>query len=278
MAHLEAQKVIHINQVLGEFDAARAHYDRTFNALEFMNSYEETQDRDASLFVIGDTCIELFSPRGPDSLLGQNLERFGDSWHSFEVKVDDLEAAKAAFEERGVRITTYWPNSFFMVHPKDAHGLLFEVCCLEMENDPRLESDWSPAPWAEGPLGITGLRALTAAVRDLDAAADFVGDLLGAEPLTRQAFPGIARTAQFLLGDTVLELQQPDGETGPVAAYLAQWGPRMRSVDFLSSDVEAAKAHLESLELQVIPGDAPGWIAIAEADNYGVRYQLCPGV
>ncbi len=276
MAHLDAKKVIHINQVLADFDGARAHYARAFDTLEYMNSYEETEDRDASLFLIGDTCIELFSPRGPESILGQNLARFGDSWHSFEVQVDDLEAAKAAFEERGVRITTYWPNSFFMVHPKDAHGILFEICCLEMENDPRLEPNWTPAPWAEGPLHITGLRALTAAVRDLDAAAAFVADLLGAPPLATEHFAGIARTAQFLLGDTVLELQEPDGPEGPVAAYLERWGPRMRSLDFLTTDVEGAKSHLESLSLSVIPGDAPGWIAIAEADNYGVRYQLCP--
>jgi methylmalonyl-CoA/ethylmalonyl-CoA epimerase len=163
-----------------------------------------------------------------------------------------------------------------MVHPKDAHGLLFEVCCLEMANDPRLEPDWTPAPWAEGPLGITGLRALTAAVRDLDAATAFLSDLLGAEPLAREHFAGTARTAQFLLGDTVLELQEPDGDAGPVAVYLDRWGPRMRSLDFLCRDVEGARAHLESLGLSVTAGDEPGWIAIAEADNFGVRYQFCP--
>lgn len=276
MAHLETSKVTHINQVLVDFDEANAHYERCFGALEYMNSYEETQDRDASLFLIGETCVELFRPRGPESLLGQNHARFGDSWHSFEIKVDDLEAAKAVFEERGVRITTYWPDSFFMVHPKDAHGLLFEVCCLEMENDPRLEPNWTASPWEEGPLGIVGLRALTAVVRDLEATTVFLSDLLGQEPQGSAHHPGIARTATFLLGDTSLEIQEPDGTEGPVAAYLERWGPRMRSLDFLSSDVDAAAAHLEGLGLAMIDGDLPGWRGVDPANNFGVLYQLCP--
>ena len=276
MAHLEASKVIHINQVLVDFDEANAHYERCFGALEYMNSYEETQDRDASLFLIGSTCVELFRPRGPESLLGQNHARFGDSWHSFEVKVDDLEAAKAAFEERGVRITTYWPNAFFMVHPKDAHGLLFEVCCVEMENDPRLEPNWTSSPWEEGPLGIVGLRALTAVVRDLGAASAFLADLLGHEPVATAHHQGLARTATFLLGDTHLEIQEPDGDDGPVAAYLKRWGPRMRSLDFSVLDVAAAAAHLESKGLTIIDGDLSGWRAVDPAENYGVLYQFTP--
>ncbi|MET0626986.1 MAG: hypothetical protein ABW033_00850, partial [Acidimicrobiia bacterium] len=85
MGSLTVEKVIHINQVLGDFEAANRFYADVFAAAEYMNSYDEGERRDASLFVIGDTCIELFSPRDDQSLLGANLAKYGDSFHSFEL-------------------------------------------------------------------------------------------------------------------------------------------------------------------------------------------------
>src|ERR1700712_5478492 len=118
MPVLQVEKVLHINQVLGDFAGANRFYRQVFGAAEYMNSYDEGERRDPALFVIGDTCIELFSPRDDQSLLGANLARFGDSFHSFEWKAPDLESAKAAFDANDVRIPTYRPGSFFMTHPK----------------------------------------------------------------------------------------------------------------------------------------------------------------
>jgi catechol 2,3-dioxygenase-like lactoylglutathione lyase family enzyme len=275
MTTLQVEKVIHINQVLGPFDAANRFYTDVFGAVEYMNSYEPGEDRDASLFVIGDTCIELFSPRGDDSLLGRNLARFGDSFHSFELKVPDLDAAKAAFDERGVRVTTYWPGVFFMTHPKDGHGLLFELCPFDMANDPRVEPGWSAASWREDhPLGIDRLNAMSAAVVDLDAASGFVADLLGIDVLYREHRAGVGEIAAFWLGDTVLELMAPSDDDSPVAGYIERYGPRLRSLHFRVRDVAAVANHLAAHGLRTVPGDVDGWIALDPCDNYGVLYQF----
>jgi catechol 2,3-dioxygenase-like lactoylglutathione lyase family enzyme len=188
--------------------------------------------------------------------------------------VPDLEDAKAAFEDHGVRVTTYRPDSFFMVHPKDAHGLLFEVCCHEMGGDLRLTSDWSAEPWRTGPLGIRQLNALTAAVRDLDAASAFLTSLLGAAPVHQGTRPGVGRIACFWLGDTMLEVTEASGPESPVAGYLERYGPRMRSLTFQVRDVAEAEAHLVRQGLRVGPGDVEGWIAVDPADNYGVLWQF----
>jgi catechol 2,3-dioxygenase-like lactoylglutathione lyase family enzyme len=271
---LTVEKVIHINQVLGDFEGANRFYQRVFDAAEYMNNFDPGERRDASLFLVGDTCIELFSPRDGESLLGANLARYGDSFHSFELKVPDLEAARAAFEDHGVRITTYRPGSFFMVHPKDAHGLLFEVCPHEMGGDLRLEPGWSPERWRTGPLGIRRLNALTAAVRDVDAASAFLSSLLGAAPLHEGEREGVGRIACFWLGDTVLEIAEPSAGDGPVAAYIEQYGPRMLSLVWQVADVEAAATHLAGQGVRVVPGDLEGWIAIDPRDNYGVLWQF----
>jgi len=274
VATLEVEKVIHINQVLGDFDDANRFYADVFGAVEYMRNYDQDQRRDASLFVIGDTCIELFSPRDDESLLGANLAKYGDSWHSFELKVPDLAAAKAVMDEHGVRVTTHRPPAFFMVHPRDVHGLLLEVCAHDMHNDPRLEPAWTAQPWRDHPLGIDRLNALTAAVRDVDAAKAFFGALLGVAPVHEGVRDGIGRTASFWLANTMLELVEPADDGSPVAAYIERYGPRMWSLDCLVADVAAARAHLEGKGLRVVDGAGDGWIAIDPRDNYGVLWQF----
>ncbi len=124
MGAIRVEYLVHINQLLGDFAEANSFYERVFDAQEYMNAYHPGEERDASLFLVGDTCIELFSPRTSNSLLGRQLSRFGDSWHSFEWKVEDLERAKAALDERGIRTGSYYPGGFLMTHPKDCHGFL----------------------------------------------------------------------------------------------------------------------------------------------------------
>src|SRR4051794_26953959 len=101
MSSLTVTKLLHVNQLVDDFDAARAFYARVFGAREYWTGYDEAENRDASLFVIGDTCIELFAPRDRTSLLGASLARFGNSWHSFEWQVPDLEQARRPGGARG---------------------------------------------------------------------------------------------------------------------------------------------------------------------------------
>ncbi|HEY3941063.1 MAG TPA: VOC family protein [Acidimicrobiales bacterium] len=275
MTTIPVEKLLHVNQVLDDFDAANHFYEDVFGAEIYMNSYHEAEERDASLFVIGDTCIELFSPRTATSLLGRNLARYGNSWHSFEWKVPDLEAAKTALEERGVRLGSYYAGSFLMTHPKDTHGMLLEMCPSEMANDPRLAPGWSADRWrTDHPLGIRGLNALGVAVRDLGAAGTFLEGLVGAHEVLRRDRDRIgARSAAFRVADHVIELNQPEGE-GVLASFVDQFGPRLRSIELEVESVARAASYLEEKGVGVIEGDDEGTIALDPGDNYGVRYQL----
>ncbi|MGE3835661.1 MAG: VOC family protein [Acidimicrobiia bacterium] len=273
MTFLRTEKVMHINQVLGPFEEANRFYGDVFGAQEYMNSYDEGERRDASLFVIGDTCIEIFSPRDDQSILGRGLARSGPGWHSFEFKVPDLEEAHQAFDERGVRITTDRPGGFFMTHPKDCHGLLLELCPHEMANDPRNEPGWSSDPWRSGPLGIDRLNKMGAAVNDAGAAAAWLHDLTDADPIYEEEVPGVGRAVAFWLGDHALELVEP-ARGGPVYEYMERVGSRQRTIVFRVTDVAAAAEHLRAKGLRVQPGDTEGSIGIHPEDNYGVLWQF----
>ncbi|HVW42686.1 MAG TPA: VOC family protein [Amycolatopsis sp.] len=271
---LTVRKLVHINQVVGDLDKAIGFYTDVFGAQEYWRGYDAEQRRDAGLFVIGDVCIELFAPRDAESLLGASLTRYGPSWHSFEWQVPDLDAARQAFQERGVRLPTDRPDAFFMTHPADCHGMLLELTPLEMAGDPRIREGWSAAPWREHPLGITGLHNLSVAVRDVAAASDWLTDLVdGATVRYRSRITG-ADAVGVGVADHVVELVQPTGDSGPVADYLSRFGQRLRSIEFGVEDLPRAVAHLRSAGLTVIEGSRDGAQAIRESDNWGVRWEF----
>ena len=277
MSRLAVTKLVHINQVVDDFEAASEFYRDVFGAQEYWRGYDEEQRRDASLFVIGDVCIELFAPRDRESLLGASLTRFGNSWHSFEWQVPDLEAAREALLERGVRITTYRPGSFLMTHPADCHGMLIELCPLEMTGDPRIEPGWTSAAWRDDhPVGITGLHSLSVAVRDLPAATAWLTDLVdGAEVVYRDPRDRLgADVTGVRIADHVVELVQPRTPGGAVGEYLTRLGQRLRSIEFGVVDLARTESHLSGQGLRIVPGSRPGAVAVAEADNWGVRWEF----
>ena len=276
MTSLTVTKLLHVNQLVDDFDAARAFYADVFGAREYWTGFDPVENRDASLFVVGDTCIELFAPRDRTSLLGASLARFGNSWHSFEWQVPDLEQARAALGERGVRTPTYRPGSFLMTHPGDCHGMLIELCPLEMAGDPRIEAGWSSAAWRdEHPLGITGLRAMSFAVRDVDTAEAWLSGLVATPARSRERRPAIdAVVVTIPVAGTDVELMAAGSADGPVSAHLSRYGQRLRSIEFGVVDVDRTAAYLRSRGLRVVDGSRPGAIAVAEEDNWGVRWEF----
>jgi catechol 2,3-dioxygenase-like lactoylglutathione lyase family enzyme len=275
MAQIPVETLIHVNQLLGDFEGANRFYQDVFAAREYMNSYHEGEERDASLFLIGDTCIELFSPRTETSLLGRQLNRFGDCWHSWEWKVPDLAQAKAVLDDRGIRCGSYYPGAFLMTHPKDTHGMILELCPHDMANDPRLEPDWTPTPWQEHPMGIEGLDCVSVAATDMTAAVDFLVDLVGAEPLYEVDRPLVGgRAVGLQVADHVVEIIGATDPDARVGAYLAAVGARLRSIRFTVRDLSSVERHLASKGIGTVPGDFEGSLAIDPADNYGVLWQF----
>lgn len=274
---LSVNKLVHINQVVDDFEGAAAFYADVFGAHEYWRGYDADQRRDASLFVVGDLCIELFAPVDAHSLLGASLARFGNSWHSFEWQVPDLEEAKAVLDERGIRVTTYRPGEFLMVHPGDCHGMLLELCPLEMDGDPRIEPDWAPDTWrTEHPLGVTGLHGLSVAVRDLPAATAWLTGLVaGAEVVHSGPRDEVdADVTGVRVADHVVELVAPRSAEGPVATYIQRFGQRLRSIEIGVVDTDRARRHLEAKGLRIVDGSRDGAFAVAEEDNWGVRWEF----
>lgn len=266
----------HVNQLVDDIGRAEAFYTDVFGARLFWRGYDEEENRDACLFLVGDLCIELFAPRDAHSLLGASLARYGNSWHSFEWQVPDLDEARAALLERAVRIPVDRPGEFLMTHPADCHGMLLELSPMTMPGDPRAEPGWGPGSWSDrDPLGTTGLQRLTVAVRDLAAASSWLTGLLGVEVGYAEHRSELdADVVGVPVADHVVELVQARNASGPIAEHIQRWGQRLRSIELGVRDLDRATAHLTGRGLRLEPGSRAGAVAIAEADNWGVRWEL----
>jgi catechol 2,3-dioxygenase-like lactoylglutathione lyase family enzyme len=146
-----------------------------------------------------------------------------------------------------------------MTHPGDCHGMLIELCPLEMAGDLRIRPGWSPDVWRdEHPLGVTGLHNLSVAVRDLEAAGAWLTELLSSTARYREVRPGVdAEALAVPVAGVDVELVQPRSAGSPIADYIGRYGQRLRSIEFGVLDVERARAHLEGCGLRVVEGSRP---------------------
>jgi methylmalonyl-CoA/ethylmalonyl-CoA epimerase len=75
--------------------------------------------------------IELVTPLDADGFVARFLSRRGEGVHHVTFKTDDIAAAIAHLEDRGVPVMNVsidraeWKEAF--VHPKDAHGVLIQI-------------------------------------------------------------------------------------------------------------------------------------------------------
>lgn len=269
MTAISVQRVNHMNVVLEDFDASVAHFGSVFDA-EFMADMPQNEMH-AGLFAIGRVIFELFVPH--EWLLNS---RYGAHYVGVEYQAD-IDQVRTALAERDIRIVRDIGIALH-THPADCFGVAFEFYAgyfHDREWEP-LGGKMKPASfWRDDhPLGLTGLKAYTVAVRDLEGASSFMQSLFGAqvsydEP--REAIAGRARGLQ--VGDAALELVSPSGP-GELADHLARYGDGIRSTVFGVRDIEQAKAWFEERSIPSMPGSRPGSIMLAPAANMGVLFEF----
>jgi len=87
-----------------------------------------------AMLPVGTGKIELLEPLRPDSPVGRFLERRGPGLHHVALRVDDLEAALAAAEARGLELIDRRPRTgaggsrIAFLHPRATGGTLVELC------------------------------------------------------------------------------------------------------------------------------------------------------
>lgn len=107
-----------------------------YRALGLTESGRETvqgQGVVTAFLPLGETCLELLEPTGPDSPVAKFLAKRGPGVHHLCFAVTDLERALADLQGRGFRLVNSNPvpgaggKRVAFLHPSAGHGVLIEL-------------------------------------------------------------------------------------------------------------------------------------------------------
>jgi len=261
----------HLNAVIRDFDESVSHFE---NLLGAQFNFDLPGDQwHACLITVGGVMFEIFEPK--QWLLHG---RMGPHYVGVEYQVPNVEEARQEVFERGYGIVRELDVAFHM-RPDDVFGVAWEFFDKSFQDaiTPPVAYDepiWPQERFLQHPIGYLGLKRYSVAVGNLAAAVSFAQDFLGATHLYDEARPAVAAHATGLsLGDTVVEFITPDGP-GELAKFLARYGDGIRSTVFAVKDLDATTRYFAEHGHTLLPGDAPGALALSATDNLGLLFEF----
>jgi len=126
------KKIDHVAVCVSDIDAAAAKYKEVFGLEGRERETVASQKTEAILLPVGDSNIELISPRGNEGL-AKFLEKRGPGLHHIAIEVEGIEAALAFLKGLGVPLIDEVPRAgarghkVAFVHPKATGGVLVEL-------------------------------------------------------------------------------------------------------------------------------------------------------
>ena len=129
---LRIKKIDHVAICVKDVDEAVAKYKQVLGLEPAVREVVASQKTEAVLLPIGETSLELISPRGNEGL-EKFLEKRGPGLHHVTLRVDDIRGALARLKDRGVRLIDESPREgaegalIAFVHPASTHGVLVEL-------------------------------------------------------------------------------------------------------------------------------------------------------
>jgi methylmalonyl-CoA/ethylmalonyl-CoA epimerase len=126
------KKIDHVAICVADTDEAIARYKRVLGLEPDVREVVESQKTEATVLPLGETSLELISPKGNEGL-ERFLEKRGPGLHHIALEVEGIEAALSALKALGVQLIDETPRSgarghkVAFLHPKATGGVLVEL-------------------------------------------------------------------------------------------------------------------------------------------------------
>lgn len=121
-----------------------------------------------AVFPIGDTFLEVVSPKQPGTTAGRLLDkRGGDGGYMVILQVDDIGEARNRIREQGARIVEQADRdgvAMSHIHPKDVGGAILSVDYM----NPKERWEWGGPHWREHVRTDTSLAVVGAELQSSD--------------------------------------------------------------------------------------------------------------
>lgn len=131
-AMIRIKKIDHVAVCVADVDDAVAKYKQVLGLEPTVRETVASQKTEAVLLPVGETSVELISPRGNEGL-EKFLAKRGPGLHHIAVEVEGIEAALAFLKGLGVPLVDETPrvgargHKVAFLHPKATGGLLVEL-------------------------------------------------------------------------------------------------------------------------------------------------------
>jgi hypothetical protein len=266
---IRSLRVEHLNVVHEDYEATVDHYREIFGGVVVFDRLQPTWH--ACLMDVGGVLFEIFVPN--EFFLHT---RYGPHYFGVEYHVADIAPVRETLADRGIRIARDLDVAVH-AHPADCHGVSLEFFNDSFhDNEDLLDRPMPPAEYwrDEHPLGLTGLRGYTVAVKVLASAlADFAA-VLEHQVVYEERRVALGATAVGLsVGGAVLQLVAPDGD-GLLQQHLLEHGEGIRSTVFGVSDLDRARSYFAARGIDLVPGTTPAMLAIPAEQNRGVIFEF----
>jgi len=277
---IHVPRIIHTIHATTDIYACRLLYQDALGGLVFAENYFPAEDRDAALLYVANHMVEPMAPRTPDDMskpFARMAGKIGQSFHSFELKVENGKAASRAFHDAGCTVASDY-GIFFFVKAESTGGVLLEVCETPMPNDPYDRKGWGPDVGVGHACSVLRLDHIACVTAEIDKALRFFTELVDGEVLSdeRTELPQPARRVLIRIGDTNVAFIQPDATaTGPLGAFLGKVQNGIYALVWQIADEGQARAHFDKLELrQTREGCVSQGFAIDPEDFLGARHEF----
>ncbi|WP_047985384.1 methylmalonyl-CoA epimerase [Ornithinibacillus californiensis] len=129
-----AKKISHIGIAVRSIKNTLPFYTETLGlSLEGLEEVE-SESVNVAFLKIGDSRFELLEPTSETSPIHTFLEKRGEGIHHIALDVEDIETRIRHLSKNGIQFINTEPKlgahqtSIAFMHPKSAHGVLFELC------------------------------------------------------------------------------------------------------------------------------------------------------
>ncbi len=129
---IRIKKIDHVAICVKDVDESIRNYEQVLGLVPTVRELVASQKTEAVLLPIGETSLELISPRGNDGL-EKFLEKRGPGLHHIAIEIEGIEDALAALKALGVPLIDETPrrgargHKVAFLHPKATGGVLVEL-------------------------------------------------------------------------------------------------------------------------------------------------------
>jgi methylmalonyl-CoA/ethylmalonyl-CoA epimerase len=129
---VRVKKIDHVAIAVSDLDEAVAKYKQVLGLSPTVREVVASQKTEAVLLPIGETSVELVSPRGNEGL-AKFLDKRGPGLHHIAVEVEGIDEALETLKALGVPLVDETPRKgarghrVAFVHPKATAGVLVEL-------------------------------------------------------------------------------------------------------------------------------------------------------